>query len=46
MVSFWYFYKESEEKGSKIEEQGALSGGLIGNQSSAKENEAKAGVAR
>jgi hypothetical protein len=31
MVSFWYFYKEPEEKGSKIEEQGAFSGSRTGN---------------
>jgi hypothetical protein len=45
MVSFWYFYKKSEEKGSKVEEQGALSGGWARNQSSVKEDEAEAGVA-
>jgi hypothetical protein len=45
MVSFWYLYEESKEKGSKIEEQGALSGSRAGNQPSAEEDKAEAGVA-
>jgi hypothetical protein len=31
MVSFWYLYEELKEMGSKIEEQGAFSGGRAGN---------------